>query len=124
LEFPAGRGPGAQRFASFFRPSDVENACGDWQKMATARGGECHKVGNETVNGRSTIKYAAKSASGDASTIWVDPKIAFPVKWEGKSGGGELQNIQVGTQSSSLFEVPAGYKKMEMPAGMPNMPPR
>ena len=124
MEFPAGRGPGAQRFASFFRPSDVENACSDWQKMATTRGGECHKVGNETVNGRNTIKYAAKSASGDASTMWLDPKIAFPVKWEGKSGGGELQNIQVGAQSSSLFEVPAGYKKMEMPAGMPNMPPR
>lgn len=124
MEFPAGKGPGTQRFASLFRPSDVENACGDWQKLATTRGGECHKVGNETVNGRNTVKYAAKSASGDASTIWVDPKIAFPVKWEGKNGGGELQNIQVGSQSASLFEIPAGYRKMELPAGMPiaNMP--
>lgn len=123
MEFPAGKGPGTQRFASFFRPSDVENACGDWQKLATTKGGECHKVGNETVSGRNTVKYAAKSASGDASTIWLDPKIAFPVKWEGKGGGGELQNIQVGSQSSSLFEIPAGYRKMELPAGMPNMQP-
>ncbi|MGO9128071.1 MAG: hypothetical protein ACLP6G_24685 [Terriglobales bacterium] len=123
MEFPSGKGPAAQRFGSFFRPTDVENACGEWQKLATAPGGECHKVGNETVNGRNSVKYEAKSANGDASTVWIDPKIAFPVKWEGKNGGGELQNIQAGSLSSSLFEVPAGYRKMELPAGMPNMPP-
>jgi hypothetical protein len=119
MEFPAGKGPGAQRFGNFFRPIDVENACGEWQKMATAPGGECHKAGNEIVNGRNTVKYEAKSANGDASTVWIDPKIAFPVKWESKNGGGELQNVQAGSLSSSLFEVPAGYRKMEMPAGMP-----
>ena len=125
MEFPAGKGPGAQRFGTFFRPTDVENACEEWQKLATNRGGECHKVGNETVNGRSTVKYAAKSSDGDSSTVWLDPRIAFPVKWEGKNGGGELQNIQAGSLSSALFEVPAGYRKMEMPAGMPmpNMQP-
>ena len=124
MEFPAGRGPGAQRFGSFFRPVDVEDACGEWQKMATAPGGECHKIGNETVNGRNTVKYEAKSASGDASTVWIDPKIAFPVKWESKNGGGELQNIHAGSLSSSLFEVPAGYQKMQMPTGaMPNAQP-
>jgi hypothetical protein len=122
MEFPAGKGPGAQRLGAFFRPTDIENACGEWQKLATHPGGECHKVGNETVNGRNTVKYEAKSADGDASTIWLDPKIAFPVKWEGKNSGGELQNIQVGSLSSSLFEVPAGYRKMDMPAGMPSMP--
>ena len=124
MEFPAGRGPGAQRFGTFFRPVDVENACGEWQKMATTPGGECHKVGNETVNGRNTVKYQAKSANGDPSTVWIDPKIAFPVKWEGQNGGGELQNIHAGPLSSSLFEIPAGYQKMQIPGGMPNMPPR
>ncbi|MGB7583328.1 MAG: hypothetical protein WBM11_00685 [Terriglobales bacterium] len=125
MEFPAGKGPGAQRFTAFFRPTDIENACGEWQKLATHQGGECHKVGNETVNGRNTVKYEATSANGDHSTVWLDPKIAFPVKWEGKTGGGELQNIKEGSLSSSLFEVPAGYRKMEMPAGMnmPNMQP-
>jgi hypothetical protein len=123
MEFPAGKGPGSQKFNAFFRPTDVENACGEWQKLATHPDGECHKAGNETVNGRNTVKYEAKSASGDISTVWIDPKIAFPIKWESKSGGGELQNIQVGSLSSSLFEVPAGYRKMEMPAGMPNMQP-
>jgi hypothetical protein len=119
MEFPPGKGPGAQRFGTFFRPTDVENACGDWQKLATNQGGECHRVGTDTVNGRSTVKYAATSANGDPSTVWIDPKIAFPVKWVSKNGGGELQNIKEGFLSSSLFEVPAGYRKMEMPAGMP-----
>jgi hypothetical protein len=123
MEFPAGKGPGGQKFGAFFRPVDVENACSDWQKLATNQGGECHKVGSETVNGRSTVKYEGKSASGDVSTVWIDPKIAFPVKWEGKNGGGELQNIQAGSLSSSLFEVPAGYQKFEIPAGMQNMQP-
>jgi hypothetical protein len=123
MEFPNGKGPGAQRFNALFRTTDIENACGEWQKLATNPGGECHKVGNDTVNGRNTVKYEAKSANGDLSTVWLDPKIAFPIKWEGKNGGGELQNIQAGSLSSSLFEVPAGYRKMDMPAGMPNMQP-
>jgi hypothetical protein len=123
MEFPAGKGPAAQRFGTFFRPADIDNACGEWQKMATNPGGECHRVGTDTVNGRTAVKYEAKSTSGDLSTVWLDPKIAFPVKWEGKNSGGELQNIQAGSLSSGLFEVPAGYRKMDMPGGMPNMQP-
>jgi hypothetical protein len=36
------------------------------------------------------------------------------VKWQGKDSGGELRNIQEGSQPASLFEVPAGYTKMDM----------
>jgi hypothetical protein len=43
------------------------------------------------------------------------------VKWQNKNNDwGELRNIQEGSQPSSLFEVPAGYKKFEMP-NMGNM---
>jgi hypothetical protein len=31
----------------------------------------------------------------------------------------EFENIHLGPQDPSLFEIPAGYQKMEMPAGMP-----
>jgi len=124
MEIPAGRGPG-QRWNQFFRPADVENACADWEKMATHRGGECHKVGADTVNGRNTIKYAATSDEGKHSTIWLDPKIDFPIKWEDDKGGGELQNIKDGALSPSLFEVPSGWQKMQLPPGMamPSMQP-
>ena len=121
LEFPQGQGPGAQRTWSFFRARDIDNACSDWQKLATNHGGTCKKIGSETVNGRSTVKYEATNQNGETSYIWLDPKIAFPIKWEGKNGGGELQNIKEGSQPSSLFEIPSDYQKMQMPAGMPNM---
>jgi hypothetical protein len=119
MEMAAGQGPGAARTWAFFRPTDVENACGDWQKMVMNKnGGECHKVGSESVNGRSTIKYEAKSASGDISDVWLDSKIVFPIKWQGKNGGGELQNIKEGSQPTSLFEIPSDYQKMDMGAMM------
>jgi len=107
--------------AAFFRAGDVENACGDWQKMGHTEG-NCHKVGSDTVNGRSTVKYETTNASGDVSHFWLDPKLRFPVKWEGKNSGGELRNIQEGTQPASLFEIPAGFVKMEIPGGMMQQP--
>jgi hypothetical protein len=113
----------SQRMAyasAFFAVGDVENACGDWQKMGH-QGATCHKVGSESVSGRSTVKYETTSASGDVSHFWLDPKLRFPVKWEGKNNSGELRNIQEGSLPASLFEVPAGFNKMEMPGGM--MPP-
>jgi hypothetical protein len=99
--------------SAFFHAGDVENACGDWQKMGH-NGASCHKVGNETVNGRSTVKYESTNASGDVSHFWLDPKLRFPVKWDGKNNGGELRNIQEGAQPASLFEIPAGFTKMDM----------
>ncbi len=107
---------------AFFEAGDVENACGDWQKSSHTQGGSCHTVGNETVNGRSAVKYEGTNANGDVNHFWLDPKLRFPVKWDGKNSSGELRNIQEGSQPSSLFEVPSGFSKMEMPAGM-TMPP-
>jgi hypothetical protein len=99
---------------SFFRTGDVEDACSDWLRMERNKGGTCHKVGNETVNGRSAVKYEGTNSSGEASSVWLDPKLRFPVKWQGKNSGGELRNIQEGAQSASLFEIPAGYTKMDI----------
>lgn len=107
----------AQRMSyasAFFQTGDVENACGDWQKTANAQGATCHKVGNETINGRNTVKYEATSANGDVSHFWLDPKLRFPLKWQGKNSDGELRNIQEGAQPASLFEIPAGFNKMDM----------
>ncbi|MGD0570893.1 MAG: hypothetical protein ABSA78_21040 [Candidatus Sulfotelmatobacter sp.] len=108
--------------AAFFQTGDVENACGDWQKIGSNQGSSCHKVGSETVNGRSTVKYETTNASGDVSYFWLDPKLRFPVKWQGKNNSGELRNIQEGTQPATLFEAPAGYNKMVMPGGMMQRP--
>lgn len=105
----------AQRNAyNFFRVGDVENACSSWLNEGRNKGGSCHKVGTDTVNGRSAIKYEGTNANGDSGTFWVDPKIAFPIKWQGKNSSGELRNIQEGAQPASLFAVPAGYNKLDM----------
>jgi outer membrane lipoprotein-sorting protein len=103
---------------TFFRAGDVEDACASWANSAKNKGGSCHKVGSDTVNGRSAIKYEGTNANGESSTFWIDPKIEFPVKWQTKNSSGELRNIQEGSQSASLFDVPAGYTKFDMGAMM------
>lgn len=121
IEAPQGQGP-MQRNFNFFRTGDVENACSDWQKMKPESTGTCKKDGDEVVNGRKTVKYEGTSSSGKTGYFWIDSALRFPVKWQDQDNSGELRNIQVGAQPASLFEVPAGYQKMEMPIGMnPNM---
>lgn len=103
---------------SFFKTGDVENACSDWLNLAANKGGTCHKLGSETVNGRRTVKYEGTNAKGESAAVWLDSDVRFPVKWEGKNGSGELKNIQEGSQPSSLFAPPAGYTRMQLPNGM------
>ncbi len=75
----------------------------------------CHKVGAETLKGRSTIKYEMKFTDykGHPATgvSWVDTKIGYIIRMEGMGVVTELQNIQETSQSASLFELPAGYQK-------------
>jgi hypothetical protein len=113
-----------QSQSQFFQAGDVQNACGDWQKIEHAETGSCHKVGNDTVNGRATIEYEGTRSNGEVNRFWLDPKLRFPVKWEGKNSGGELRNIQEGSQPDSLFEVPAGYTKLDIGAMMQQHQPQ
>jgi len=125
VEFTPEQNPAKQRTWAFFRATDVDDACTSWHKMATENWGSCKKLGSETVNGRNTIKYEGTDKQGKVNTVWLDPKIAFPIKWKDNqdNDGGELQNIKEGSQPSSLFEIPSDYQKMQMPM-MPNMPQR
>lgn len=109
---------GPRQTYSFFAAGNVQDACGDWQKISHIQAGTCHKVGTDTVNGRSTVEYEATNSSGDVTRIWLDAKVRFPLKWQGKNNGGELRNVQEGSQPASLFEAPAGYTKMDMGAMM------
>ncbi len=104
-----------RRTMNTFHVADPENACTQWLEIEQNKGGSCHKVGSETVNGRSTIKYEGTNAKGETAQVWIDPKLHFPIKWvssNGQSGG--LQNIQEGSQPASLFEIPSDYRKMDM----------
>ena len=81
------------------------------------------KVGSETINGHPSTKYEiATKADGKTVQIhqWWATDINFPVKTAAVDGGWsmEYRDIKIGDQPDSLFEIPAGYKKMTLP-GMP-----
>ncbi|MGA7379535.1 MAG: hypothetical protein WBX03_01675 [Terriglobales bacterium] len=126
MESPQGQGPASQQLWSFYHARNIDDACGDWLKLPYNQGGSCHKVGSDSVNGRSAVKYTGTNSKGETGSVWFDKKIAFPIKWENDKGGsGELQNIKEGSQPASLFEIPSDYQKFQLPAGMsmPNTQP-
>lgn len=112
----------------YWHVDDVNDACPQWKKLAeqaktTENWGSCTKVGSDTVNGRSAVKYEGVSAKGEKSHYWVDTKLHCVIKTDQETGGGiELTNIKEGSQPSSLFEVPAGYTKMDLGAMMGQRP--
>jgi hypothetical protein len=114
METKIGQGP-AQRNLQLFRILDVENACPDWQRIQKENGetSTCRKVGDETLEGRSTVKYVGTS-NGKTSTVWIDKSLKYPIQWQDENSKGELQNIHEGSQPATLFAIPPGYQKMDL----------
>jgi hypothetical protein len=83
----------------FWHVDDVNDACPQWKNIAEQAGtyknwGSCTKVGPDTVNGRSTVKYEGVSNKGEKAHYWVDTKLHCVIKTDGGTGGGiELRNI-------------------------------
>ena len=98
---PMARGPKAP--ASF----DPNHPCG--AEMT------CKKVGTETVNGRLCDKWVMTDKHGATTTAWIDQKLFYPIKTQTSSGETfELTNVKEGRQDDSLFQPPAGYRKMDL----------
>jgi hypothetical protein len=106
---PPGRTPSS---IPLLRIEDPDNACQVWEQT-TNHPGTCKKVGDDTVNGRSTVKYIGTAENGDTGTAWVDRKLHFVIKWEGEKSAAELQNIQEGPQAATLFQIPSDYEKLD-----------
>lgn len=96
----------------FFVVEDPENACPAWEKTMKAPG-TCKKVGDDTINDRSTVKYTGTTDTGETGTAWIDRKLHYVIKWDGEKSAAELKNIQEGPQSASLFEIPTDYEKID-----------
>src|SRR5581483_4892491 len=106
---------GMHRINELLRPVDPNNACPAFEAAETSEHiTSCRKIGTDTVNGRTAIKYEGTTKEGGTGYVWIDPKLHFFLKWEGKDGSGELRNIKEGPQSASLFELPAGYQKFDI----------
>lgn len=102
-------------------PFDLKNKPMAEEKME----GEIERkqVGAETIDGHPTKKYLItykRGSSKDQMYQWFATDLNFPVKSAAVDGSWsqEYKNIKMGPQPDSLFEVPSGYKKMQMPAGM------
>lgn len=86
---------------------------------------EMSLAGTETINGRKTEKWVMEaSRPGGQSQVtyqWFDPEIQMNIREEQPGGVvRELENIRIGKQPASLFQVPAGYSEIsisESPAG-------
>lgn len=81
---------------------------------------ERKEVGRETIDGHPTTKYLITYKLDDKKNQvyqWLATDIKFPVKSAAVDGSWmqEFKNIKMGSQPDSLFEVPSGYKKMQMP---------
>lgn len=80
-------------------------------------------VGNETVDGHPAKKYLITyklTNKQEQVYQWWATDINFPVKTSAVDGSWvqEFKNIKMGSQPDSLFEVPSGYQKMQIPGGM------
>jgi outer membrane lipoprotein-sorting protein len=82
---------------------------------------ETKEIGKGNANGYDCklIQYKFKNPEYGIVVNWVAPKLNMPVRVEVKNKSGELvttidyTNIKIGPQAASLFEIPAGYTKME-----------
>jgi hypothetical protein len=104
------------------------------------------KVGNETIDGHPCVKYDAvyyrksKPDEKHKTTIWeaqdlkdfpIQMEITVPANPKYPGSGGKMlikyKNVKLGAATASMFEVPAGYKKVNSPqevmgfGGMGNM---
>jgi len=88
--------------------ADPSNPC------ANEEGWTCKNLGTEEVNGRICDHWQITTKDGKVTNAWVDKKIHFPIKSVTPDGTWELSNIKEGEPDASLFQVPAGYRKMDM----------
>ena len=100
-----------------FLSGSVDDACDIWDKTSHTHSRTCRKVGDDTLNGRPTVKYEGRCSNKNPCHIWIDRRLRFLVKWEDGSNGRELRNIEEGTQPNTLFEIPRGFNRVQATTG-------
>jgi outer membrane lipoprotein-sorting protein len=72
-------------------------------------------LADENAAGLPSKKYEV-TEDGQKITVWISKKYSFPVKVEDPEAVVEYKNINDGSVDDTLFELPAGYEKIVVPA--------
>ena len=79
---------------------------------------ETNLVGTETINGYECEKYEVLIDGSVVSTYWQSEDIEYPIKVISGANNDmvmELTKIEPGDVDDSMFQIPEGYTKMDMP---------
>lgn len=81
---------------------------------------ERKKLGTEVIDGHPTTKYLVICNIDNKRQEfyqWFADNIKLPLKIEAQDGSWlqEFKNVKTGKIPDSVFEIPAGYKKLEIP---------
>lgn len=85
---------------------------------------EKKEMGRELIDGKETVKYAARVTQGTTiftGTIWeAIPPLPVPVKWQDERGGVAVwEQVETVPYTPELFEVPKGMERVEKPEQAP-----
>ncbi len=77
-------------------------------------------LGTETVNGQVCDKYSITHNGQPSGFLWKVKGGLIPVRYVSADGQSQVDytNVKMGPQDPSLFEPPAGMRKMDIPGGM------
>jgi len=94
------------------------------REMPDGRRLELAFVGKDTLDGRSVEKWETVVTTPGQPEIrsfqWYDPELGMWIRQEFPGGMvSELKNIRMGKQPDDLFQLPADFKRMSPPSGMP-----
>jgi hypothetical protein len=98
------------------------------QEMPNGQATELRFIAEEEIEGRKVEKWemvATMPNQPETRTFqWFDSELDLAVRQEFPGGMvSELTNIRVGKQPDELFNVPAGYERVDPSQGMPGMQP-
>lgn len=83
----------------------------------------CKPIGTGMTDSRLCDKWVFTHKGGNTQTVWIDQKTKIPLRIEGSDGSAvELTNLKQEPQSDGLFELPAGYTKLDLGATMKDAP--
>lgn len=113
-------------FMHFFRPVGTGDPCADWNStvdqfsalVQQRRSGPppkftCRSLGGDVVDGRPAQKWAVSdNIDTRTSTVWIDQRLRVISKSADESSQMEMKNIHEGPQPATLFQAPAGYRKL------------